>query len=1040
MAHIKVARRSMDVKEWIAIRVNWLNEQRMIAHYPLKGWEVQEARQTHENDYELIGDRHPIEDGDWFFTPDGTAFLYNTIELPEALKDREVWFQFKTASEMMIQINGEWVGGVDPNRDRIRIKKAEDTLETVQLYMEGYNRSKPDDERNAETSHLRGCRQQFNSGAFIEIDALVESAYYDAKLLMETIQCDYIEESLSQKIEESLHKALLAIPFEKVVGETTPSQLHEGIQTFKKILQETVYDEETAYHIGKVALVAHSHLDIAYYWRRIHTIQKNARTCLIQLNLMDEYPEFTYAHTQAYIYETLERNYPEIFERVKEKVQSGQFEVAGGMYVEPDCNLPSVESLVRQCFYGQRYFKETFDITINNCWLPDVFGNSWTLPQILRKSGMDYFVSNKMSTWNDTNRFPYNNFIWKGIDGTRINACVPPTHFISWNTPEQLIENWETFQEKTKVPETLNMFGYGDGGSGVTLEMLEYMERLNKIPSIPKSRHIRGDQYLKEAFEKTEQLDTWDGELYLEMHRGTFTTKGYIKKMNRLFETRLMVLEQLHTAAYLKTGDYPEEEIDACWKLLLINQFHDILPGTHIHPVEKDVRADYEAMEEKLHALEELALEKLKGTDGFLYNGLGFERQGPEFIESEVPLDLPKGHVQKGTFEDKDGYWLQPEIAIPALSAVSFDTSDDEEESRCVETSTTWFEWDGKTLDTPMYKVQLSASAVMTSLIKKEDGRELVSPHQGLNELHLFHDYPGVYDAWDIIANYDEKEDTFDIVEELHLVNQGAVYVEFEVVLKSSASQWRQRIRFFRESNAIDLDYHVDWHEKHRLAKVMFNFDILARQAGYDTSGGTIYRDTHKNTTWQKARFEVCMHKYADLYEPGNGVAILNNCKYGISCDESRMGVSLLRGTVRPDNESDMGEHRFTLRMVPHNRPLEEAGIIEKAWAMNTPLYSMQRIDKEAFIPYTGNGEMHIQSIKKKHGLNDGKTVIVRMTELHGKRGHMEIQSLGNIKQVWETDLLENAVTTERNMTFSKDSVRFDYKPFEIVTLAVETE
>lgn len=1036
MAHIKVARRSMDVREWIAIRVHWLSEQRIISSYALQGWEVQEARQVKENEYELIGERHPIQDGDWFFTPDGTAFLYNTITIPDELKDSELWFQFRTASEMMIKINGQWVGGVDPNRDRIRVKRKEDVLNKLEIYMEGYNRSKPDDERNSETAHLRGCRQEFNAGLLIEVDEVIESAYYDAKLLMETMNCDYIEESLCKKIEESLHRALLAISFEKVEGEVTKDELYKGIKRFKKILEETVYNEETAYHIGKVALVAHSHLDIAYYWRRIHTIQKNARTCLIQLNLMDDYPEFTYAHTQAYIYETLEEYYPDIFERVKEKVKNGQFEVVGGMYVEPDCNIPSVESLIRQCFYGQKYFSEKFDITVNNCWLPDVFGNSWTLPQILRKSGMDYFVSNKMSTWNDTNRFPYNNFIWKGIDGTRIHACVPPTHFISWNTPEQLIENWETFQEKTKVNETLNMFGYGDGGSGVTLEMLEYMKRLNKIPSLPKSRHVRGDRYLEDAFKETSHLDVWDGELYLEMHRGTFTTKGFIKKMNRMFEIRLMMLEQLWTLVYLKNGTYPESDIDQCWKLLLLNQFHDILPGTHIHPVEKDVQEDYELLEGKINALMLDALEVLEGDQSVVYNSLGFERQGPEFIQDTASISLPKGFYQEGHFEDQEGYWIYTNQSIKGLDTIEWNKM--EAMTFREKESDSWFSWDGKHLTTDVYEVRMMEVGQITSLVKKSNNKELVTQGHGLNELHLFHDYPGMYDAWDIIATYNDKEDELSIVEPLHITNEGPIFVEFEVVLKSKASIWHQKIRFFRNSEYIDFDYHVDWHEKQRLAKVMFNFNILARQAGYDTSGGTIYRDTHKNTSWQKARFEVCMHKYADLYETGNGVALVNNCKYGISCDENRMGISLLRGTVRPDNESDMGEHRFSLRLIPHEKPLEESGIIEKAWAFNTPLLLINNIEKDSLALIRSNGNMHVQSIKKKHGAHESKTIILRLTELHGKRGTMKLEMPYTINKVRETDMLEKECMQERELQQSKHHIEFEYKPYEIITLAVE--
>ena len=401
----------------------------------------------------------------------------------------------------------------------------------------GYNRSKPDDERNPESLSVRGCRQIFEGAYICTVNHKVQDLVWDFELLLDIAKSDLFNEDYRAFLNKELNNAMNFIDFD--------SEELDGIDECQKYLDDVVFTNDNYKGNGDVALIAHSHLDIAYYWRRIHAVQKNLRTVLIQLRLMDKYPDFKYTHTQPYVYETLEKYYPDVFDELKEKVKNGQFEPVGAMYVEPDCNIPTAESLVRQCLYGQQTYKRMFGKTVNNAWLPDVFGNSWILPQILKKSGVDYFVSNKMSTWNDTNRFPHNNFIWKGIDGTSVLACVPPTHFITWNMPSQIQENWEAYIDKDSGGQTMNMFGYGDGGSGCTEEMIELMHRFDKLSIMPKCEHMGGQEFLEKNLKNNDSLQTWDGELYLEMHRGTFTTKSNMKRANRRLEYKLRDAEIL---------------------------------------------------------------------------------------------------------------------------------------------------------------------------------------------------------------------------------------------------------------------------------------------------------------------------------------------------------------------------------------------------------------------------------------------------------------------------------------------------------------
>ena len=564
MAHIKVVRRSMRPEEWTDLRFGWLKR-----HIYSKKWEInnlmiRDARQVSEMEFEYYSDEYrPLKKGDMYFTPDGTAFIKADVDVPDELQGEELWFSLKTAAEICVKVNGKYVCGVDPNRERMLLSDYVDTSKTLHFDMMGYNRSKPDDERNPESLSVRGCRQIFEGAYLCTVNHAVQDLVWDFELLLDIAKSDLFNEDYRAFLNRELNNAMNLIDFE--------SEDLAGIDDAKKYVDEVIYANDTYKGSGDVALVAHSHLDIAYYWRRIHAVQKNLRTVLIQLRLMDKYPDFKYTHTQPYVYETLEKYYPEVFSELKEKVKNGQFEPVGAMYVEPDCNIPSAESLIRQCLYGQMTYKRMFGTFVNNAWLPDVFGNSWILPQILKKSGVDYFVSNKMSTWNDTNRFPHNNFIWRGIDGSEVLACVPPTHFITWNAPSQIQENWEAYIDKDLGGQTMNMFGYGDGGSGCTEEMIELMHRFDKLSIMPKCEHMGGAEFLEKNLKGNKNLEVWDGELYLEMHRGTFTTKSNLKRINRRLEYKFRTAEML---CVMKNDD-KQEKIDELYKKFLVNQFHD---------------------------------------------------------------------------------------------------------------------------------------------------------------------------------------------------------------------------------------------------------------------------------------------------------------------------------------------------------------------------------------------------------------------------------------------------------------------------------
>lgn len=974
MAHIKVVRRSMRPEEWTDLRFGWLKRHIYSSKWEITNLMIKDARQVSEMEFEYYSDEYrPLQKGDMYFTPDGTAFIKADVDIPKELQGKELWFSLKTAAEICVKVNGKYVGGVDPNRERMLLSPYVDDAKTLHFDMMGYNRSKPDDERNPESLSVRGCRQIFEGAYICTVNHEVQDLVWDFELLLDIAKSDLFNEDYRDFLNRELNNAMNFIDFDS--DELT------GVAEAKKYVDEVIYANDTYKGTGDVALIAHSHLDIAYYWRRIHAVQKNLRTVLIQLRLMDKYPDFKYTHTQPYVYETLEKYYPDVFKELQQKVKNGQFEPVGAMYVEPDCNIPSAESLIRQCLYGQKTYKRMFGKYVNNAWLPDVFGNSWIMPQILKKSGVDYFVSNKMSTWNDTNRFPHNNFIWKGIDGSSVYACVPPTHFITWNAPSQIQENWEAYIDKDQGGQTMNMFGYGDGGSGCTEEMIELMHRFDKLSVMPKCEHMGGSEFLEKNLKDNKNLQTWDGELYLEMHRGTFTTKSNLKQKNRQLEFKFRTAEMLSVLR----GEDNQSQITELYKKFLVNQFHDILPGSHIHPVYEDAMADYAEIE--------TALDKIIGTGSKYFNTLNFERNALAFVPNKNG---------SATRHGVKGNWL-----IPSISALSSKTL------RAVKHSNDWFNYENGTITTPFYTAKLNFDGSFSSLFDNELCREWTDGD--FNKLKIYTDNPGNYDAWDILPNYKDKQIEIKVDEPLAIFEQDGESVTFKTVLSTEKSKWTMLVRFFRQSRGIEVENQVSWHEKHRLAKVEFTSNILTRKALCDTSAGFIERETNKNTSWQQARFETCHHKWCDMSETGGGISLINEGKYGVGFDENTMSLSLLRATIRPDVTSDMGEHDFCYMILPHSGDAVSADINKIALQYNVPLV---KADVEWNLPTFE--PLYLQAVKKSE---DSDMTVVRLSEQNGTRGEIKLDRTVKLLNMLEEEIGET------------DTIK--YSPFEIITLGV---
>ena len=1035
MAHIKVVRRSMRPEEWTDLRFGWLKRYIYSSKWEITNLMIRDARQISEMEFEYYSDDYrPLNKGDMYFTPDGTAFIKADVDIPKELQGKELWFSLKTAAEICVKINGKYVGGVDPNRERMLLSPYIDDKKTLHFDMMGYNRSKPDDERNPESLSVRGCRQIFEGAYICTVNHKVQNLVWDFELLLDIAKSELFNEDYRNFLNKELNNAMNLIDFD--------SDELDGIDECQKYLDDVVFANDNYKGNGDVALIAHSHLDIAYYWRRIHAVQKNLRTVLIQLRLMDKYPDFKYTHTQPYVYETLEKYYPDVFEELKEKVKNGQFEPVGAMYVEPDCNIPTAESLVRQCLYGQQTYKRMFGKTVNNAWLPDVFGYSAALPQIMKKCGIDYFMTTKLA-WNQFNKVPYDTMMWRGIDGTEVLTHLITTlgvsqpikdYFTTYNGmlhPDAIMGGWMRYQNKDINNDILVSYGYGDGGGGPTREMLETSIRMEKgIKGIPKVRQEFSRTYFEELEERVKgdrRLPVWEGEFYFEYHRGTYTSMARNKRSNRKAELGLMDLELLSVLAQAQVA-YPAEELDRMWKKVLINQFHDILPGSAIHEVYEVTKEEYAALQKEIKALEEERLHALVGDgEGItIFNTTGHDRS--DIVEL--------GEIHAEALKDAEGvlYPVQktaegavvyvehlPSKGYKTFAAVSGET----------EQKTPFVIVGDHTLETPFYTVHLDAEGRFDRIYDKENDREVLQDGKKGNQFRMYEDKPMCFDNWDVDIYYTEKYWDVNDVISMEWTECGPVRTTLEIERRESNSVIRQKIHFYADSRRIEFETYVDWKEHQTLLKVHFPVNVHTDEATFDVQFGNLTRKVHTNTSWDKARFESCGQKWIDLSEGHYGVSMLNDCKYGHSVKDSDMALTLIKSGIEPNPVADQEEHYFTYAIYPHAEKWQEAKTVEQAYDLNQPaiavaggkpgsLLSKASVDRSNVVLET------IKCAESGHG------IIIRMYESENALTKTNLVVEGNYNKAFVCNLLEEE---EAELELKDGVVCVQLKPYEVVTV-----
>ncbi len=794
-----------------------------------------------------------------------------------------------------------------------------------------------------------------------------------------------------------------------------------------------------------VASTGHAHIDVAWLWTLGQTRRKAGRTFHTVLRLMEQFPDYHFTQSQPQLYDYVRRDYPELFEAIKARVAEGRWETIGGMWVEADCNLSGPESLARQFVLGRGFFRQHFGEGVETpvLWLPDVFGYAWNLPQLIKQAGMDYFFTIKIG-WSQYNRLPYDSFWWQGLDGTRVLTHFSTTpdygsYASTYNamaSPKQILGTWRNFQQKESAQELLMAYGFGDGGGGPTREMLENIREMGDFPATPHVTQTPVADFFRDLEQSAgDQLPTWNGELYLEIHRGTYTTQSRNKRANRKSEFLLHDAEFVAALASVlqPTAGYPADDLRQAWELVCLNQFHDIIPGSSITPVYVESQQQYAEIRTLGERVRDQALATIAGqmdADVLIVNPTGFARRDPAFRPGPA---TDRALLRDGTAvavavqATVDGQWIDAG-ELPPYSVTALCYAD--QPPRLVATG---LQATPTLLENDLVRVELDANGDITRIYDKANGREVLPAGALANQFQAFEDRPMRWDAWDIDIFYDEKMWLADPAQSVTVVESGPLMATLEIRRRILHSDYVQRISLAHNSPRLDIATEIDWRERHVLLKVAFPVEVLTPTATYEIQWGNVERPTHRNTSWDWARFESCAQKWVDLSEGGYGVSLLNDCKYGHDIHENVMRISLLRSPTHPDPEADQGEHRFVYSLLPHADRWDEK-TIAAAYALNDPLLvatGQRRTDAQTpgSLVAVDASNIVIETVKQAE---DGHGVIVRFYESRRRRGEVTLTTGFPLAAAWRTNLLEE---NQYVLPCDGNQVRLTVKPYEIVTL-----
>lgn len=771
-----------------------------------------------------------------------------------------------------------------------------------------------------------------------------------------------------------------------------------------------------------VSVMGNGHLDLAWLWPIRETIRKGARTFSTVLELMDRYPDFIFGETQPQLYEWIKQHYPPLFERVKQRVREGRWIVHSAMWVEPDINIPSGESLVRQILTGKRWTRKELGTESRVLCLPDTFGYSAALPQIMKKSNIDYFITHKM-TWNRVNTFPYNSFVWKGLDGTEVLAHVTPCGFYNASADARmLIESEEKFNDKLLSDRCFMLYGVGDGGGGPGAEHVERLRRLGNLDGAPASVQQSPLDFFTQLEKDRSMLNTWVGEMYLECHRGTYTSQAKNKFYNRKIELGLRQLELWSVLSLVRLErEYPAAELEGMWKEMLLYQFHDILPGSSITRVYDECLAGYEKIVTKIDSLQEK-------TDRIFAEQIDTSQMGyPTVITNSLSW-------RRREWLCLNDAWVK--VTVPPLGYTTVDTEapeipDEPEGTRVSETG----------MENNVLRIVCDKEGNVISVYDKENEREVVKPGEFCNQLVIYDDDG---DAWDISILYHRFEPIVLTRESVEIYSDGPLGI-MENSYQYNNSAIRQRIVLREDSRRIDFITEVDWREDNTMLKARFPVSIVTDHVTCEIQYGHINRANHWNTSWDAAKYEICAHKWIDLSQPDYGVALLNDSKYGHKVLGDTMEITLLRSPGFPDPKADRGVHRFTYSLYPHSGDHRSGGVVKAGYELNVPLRTVSTpptagpLPLSSFLLTVRPENVIVEAVKEAE---EDEGYIIRLYESEGAEVDAEVRLGFEVESAYLVNLLEEHPEQLELIEVTADSeasgmqgFKLEFGPFEIHTV-----
>jgi alpha-mannosidase len=1022
-----------------------------------------------------VGDAWPVVDAS---VKDGPVHLEASFEIPLHFAGQPVMLELSVGGEAFVQISNGVSGGLNPYHRSFELsprayggEHLSVVIEAVPKALFGMNNPRPHLERASMVAAHPEVR-----ALVTDLDVLLGAAralgdheavphlLAVAEKALDTLEwpsgSDAYQARLWQgSMGRDAAQYMWNLPEDRPEMRVLEFSVLEQIPGIRERLLVGIQELRARYpNVGRVALSGHAHLDLGWLWPVAETRRKLQRTFATVLGLMERYPEFVFNQSSAQVYAWLEQDDPAMFERVRAHVLEGRIEAIGGMWVEPDAQMLGGESFVRQLLYGQQYFGSRFEQRSTVAWLPDTFGFTPALPQLLQDAGITCFFTTKLN-WNETSQFPHDLFWWEGLDGSRVLAHTFKNTFWggeatgSYNgdfSPESIALTYRDFTGKRlsvwgeRGPETLYTFGYGDGGGGPSAEMLETFDRLRNYPALPALEMSRVDELMARL--PRDGLPVWVGELYLELHRGTLTTQSRTKKLHREAEHRLFEAEVISSLAWAEGAlEYPRAELEASWKRLLLAQFHDILPGSSIREVYQDANKELSDVLTAAQSVRDTGIRTMAGSGDDWWVVVNPSLQArplrvmlPGAIGAAFDLNnssVPSQPVDGGVFVSTN------EITVPPLGMIGLGFNPNAFEQYDNPGVRVESDTGGAVLENEFLRVEIGDDGAIQRLFDKEHGREVVS--KPANVIRAFHDVPREWEAWDVNPQAETEGEILPAPETIVFLESGPLRAALKAERRWRNSSITQIYRLSSGSRRLEIETHLDWHERRTLLRAFFPVNVRCDTATFETAFGAQTRPTHRNTPADAARFEVSGHRFIDLSEPGYGVSLLNDGRYAHAVLGNTISITLLRGSMYPDPESDLGTHRFTYALYSHAGDWVQANTTLEAFDLNSPLM-VARVGmsspREGFARVTGL-KMMLSALKKA---DDDNALILRMYEPHGARGPVTLEVAG-LRRAERVNLLEDSVEGNRTGNFAPKKarwlevhdgrIRLEVRPFEVVTL-----